>query len=593
MNKVKFWIVFLFSSVLLFQYNKAQSFYGQVSSKKVQVGTPFDFQIVITVNASNYIPPAFKDFEVAAGPYQSNSSQNINGVVSQQIILSYGLVAKREGKLTIEPASIVSGGQKLESQSITIEAVKSAAAANAPDPKSNSKIDGGDLFIKTGLSTKKCYIGEQVTIIQKVYCRLQIVGLQKFIQPSYDGFYSQAQESTSKGIVSVENVDGVNYNTYELYRTEAIANKSGKITLPSIEQGLVIRKQTSSKPRNIFEQFFGANGYEDINVNAYSKPVTIEVLPLPEEGKPENFNGAVGVFQCKIQVTRNELKANEAFNLKMTITGKGNLKLVGAPNLELPEGFETYAPKISEGVNSKTFDYLVIPRNEGEFQLKGLDFSYFSLDTKRYVTVPSGEILIKVLPPDPNSVGAQVYTSHSQVKETENDVRYIKKGNFELLKSEKEFFNSSTHIILLILPLLGLVAVLILRGKYIKNNSNQALVNERKAAKLAKKQLVKVEKLMLENKKDEFYTEVLNAMNNYLSHKLFIPVADLSRDKVKTILVHKLINETTINKLVSTLDTSEYAKYAPGAVSGDLQSVYRDTVDLITDIEQQLNKKAG
>ena len=593
MKGIKFWIVVLFSSVLLFQSNKAQSFYGQVSSKRVQVGVPFDFQIVIMVNASNYIPPAFKDFDVVAGPYQSNSTQNINGVVSQQILLSYGLVAKKEGKLTIGPASIISNGQKLESPPISIEAVKSAAAANAPDPQANSKIGGGDLFIRTGVSKSKCYIGEQVTITQKVYCRLQIVGLQKFTQPSYDGFYSQAQESTSKGIVNTENVDGINYNTYELYRTEAIANKSGKIILTPIEQGLVIRKQTNTKPRNIFEQFFGANGYEDINVTAYSKPVTIEVLPLPEDGKPENFNGAVGNFQCKIQTTRDQLKANEAFNLKMTISGKGNLKLLAAPVLALPEGFETYEPKVSDNVNSKTFDYLVIPRNEGEFSLSGLDFSYFNLDTKKYVTIPAGEIKIKVLPPDPNSAGAQVYSPHSQVKETENDIRYIKKGDFVLLKSETEFFNSFKHILLLILSLLALAAVLLFRRTHIKNNSNQALVKERKAAKLAKKQLVNVEKLMIANNKDAFYTEILNALNNYLSHKLNIPVADLSRDKINMTLIQKQINETILTKLISTLDTGEYAKYAPGAVSGDLQLVYKNTVDLITDLEQQLNKKVG
>ena len=592
MKKIKFWIVFLFSSVLLYHNNKAQSFYGQVNAKKVQVGTPFDFQIVIMVNAGNYVPPAFKDFDVVAGPYQSNSTQNVNGVVSQQIILSYGLVAKKEGKLTIGPASIISNGQKLESAPITIEAVKTAAAANAPDPKNNSKMSGGDLFIRTGISKTKCYLGEQVTITQKVYCRLQIVGLQKFTQPAYDGFYSQAQESTSKGIVATENVDGINYNTYELYRTEAIANKSGKITLTPIEQGLVIRKQNTSKPKNIFEQFFGANAYEDINVTAYSKPVTIEVLPLPEEGKPLSFNGAVGNFQCKIQTTRNQLKANEAFNLKMTITGKGNLKLVSAPTLTLPEGFETYEPKVSDNVNSKTFDYLIIPRNEGEFLLTGLDFSYFNLETKKYVTIPPGEIKINVLPPDPNSPGAQVYTSQSQVKETENDIRYIKKGDFVLLKSETEFFNSFSHLVLLFSPFVALMAMLFFRRNHIKNNSNQALVKERKAAKLAKKQLVSAEKLMQENKKDEFYTEILNALNNYLSHKLNIPASDLSREKVNIILVHKQINETTLAKLMTTLDTSEYAKYAPGAVSGDLQQVYNDTAGLITDLEQQLTKRA-
>jgi len=593
MKRSKFWITFLFCSVLLYQNNKAQSFYGQVNAKKVQVGAPFDFQIVIMVNASNYVPPAFKDFDVVAGPYQSTSSQNINGVVSQQIILSYALVAKREGKLTIGPASIISNGQKLESAPIVIEAVKSAAAASAPEPQGNSKISGGDLFIRTGVSKNKCYIGEQVTITQKVYCRLQIVGLQKYTQPSYDGFYSQAQESMSKGLVSNENVDGINYNTYELYRTEAIANKTGKIVLMPIEQGLVIRKQTNTKPRNIFEQFFGANGYEDINVTAYSKPVTIEVLPLPEEGKPENFNGAVGNFQYKIEATRNSLKANEALNLKMTISGKGNLKLIAAPKLELPEGFETYEPKVSDNVNSKTFDYLVIPRNEGEFSLAGLDFSYFNLDTKKYVTIPAGEIKIKVLPPDPNSAGAQVYASHSQVKETENDIRYIKKGNFTLLKSETEFFNSISHFLFLIIPVFILLAVLAFRKTHIKNNSNLALVRERKAGKLAKKQLVNAEKLMIANKKDEFYTEVLNALNNYLSHKLIIPVADLSREKINIELKRKQVNETIVAKLMSTLDTSEYAKYAPGAVSGDLQLVYKNTVDLVTDLEQQLNRKTG
>lgn len=593
MKRIRFWITVLFSSVLLYQSNKAQSFYGQVNSKKVQVGVPFDFQIVITVNAANYVPPVFKDFEIAAGPYQSNSTQNINGVVSQQILLSYALIAKREGKLQIESASIISEGRKLESAPIAIEAVKGAAAANSAGQQDNSKLGGSDLFVRTGLSKTKCYIGEQITITQKVYCRLQIVGLQKFVQPTYDGFYSQAQESASKGIVSVENIDGINYNTYELYRTEAIASKSGKIVLPPIEQGLVVRKQTNSKPRNIFEQFFGASGYEDINVTAHSKPVSIEVLPLPEDGKPESFNGAVGNFQYKVQPTRTELKANEAFNLKLTVSGKGNLKLLPAPLLKLPDDFETYEPKISEGSNSKTYDFLVIPRNEGEYVLNGLDFTYFKPETKKYETITSGEIKIKVLPPDPNSMSSQVYTAQNRVKETENDIRYIKKGNFALVKSKSEFFNSSAHVLLLIAPVIILLALLFFRWYHQKNNNNVILVKQRKAAKLAKKQLGIAEKWMKDNKKDEFYTEVLNALNSYLSHKLNIPVADLSRDKVNTILMHRQVTGGTLDKLISTLDVSEYAKYAPGAVSGDLQKVYSDTVTLVMDLEQQLTKKAA
>jgi hypothetical protein len=595
MKRIKYWIVVLFSSVLLFQSNKAQNFYAQVSSKKVQVGVPFEYAAVIAVNAANFTPPNLKDFDIVSGPNQSSSVQYVNGAMSQQIIISYGLVAKKEGKFTIGPSSIMAGGQKMETAPITIEVVKGAASQSSGggnDQKGASQLNGGDLFIRTSISKNKCYIGEQVTITQKVYCRLQIIGFQKFSQPTYDGFYSQAQESVSKGQLAMENIDGVNYYTYELFRTVAIANKSGKINLTPIEGDVVIRKQSTSKPKNIFEQFFGQAAYEDIPVTTRSKPLMIEVLPLPEEGKPENFNGAVGNFTSKVSVTRSELKANEALNLKMTITGKGNLKLINPPVLKLPEDFETYEPKVSENGGSKTFDYLVIPRNEGEFVLKDLDFSYFNLDTKKYVTLPSEEIKIKVLPADPNSPGTRVYTPQTQIKETENDIRYIKKGDFVLVKTEQEFFNSSAHIALLVVPVLGLVIGLFVRRNHIRNNSNQILVKERKAAKLAKKQLVNAEKLMNENKKDEFYTETLTALNNYLSHKFNIPVADLSRENVNKVLIQKQINDATKSKLFATLDTSEYAKYAPGAVSGDLKMVYKDTVDLVTDLEQQLNRKA-
>lgn len=587
------WIFFILISFCAVQ-SYAQSVYAQVNSKKVQVGAQFEYAIVITVSAANFSPPNFKDFDVVYGPNQSNSVQYVNGAMSQQLIISYGLVAKKEGKFTIGPASIATGNQKLETNSIGIEVVKGAPqpsgnASEAAQP--NVKTNGSDLFIRTGVNKSKCYLGEQVTIIQKVYCRYQIIGFQKFAQPTYDGFYSQAQESNSKGQLAMENIDGINYYTYELFRTVAIASKSGNIKLTSIEGDVMIRRQTNKQPRNVFEQFFGAGGYEDVPVKVKSKPMVIEVLALPESGKPANFEGAVGNFTYKVQTTKNEVKANEAINLKMTISGKGNLKLINPPKLDMPDGFETYDPKITENANSKTFDYLIIPRNEGDFVLENLGFSYFNLDTRKYVSIPSGEIKIKVLPGDPGSPGAQVFSQQSQIKETENDIRYIKKGDFLLQKSDTEFFNSTTHIVLLISIIALLGGGLFLRRKHISNNSNAVMVRERKAAKLAKTQLINARKLMEHNNKDEFYTEILTALNNYLSHKLNIASADLSRENINRTLLQKNVEPAIVVKLVSTLETSEYAKYAPGAVSGDLNSVYNNTVDLITGLEQQLNRK--
>jgi hypothetical protein len=577
--------VFLFSAQLL-----AQAVYVQVSSKKVQVGVPFECALVITVGANSYSSPGFKDFEVVSGPFESRMTQNVNGVVSSQITLSWGLVARKEGKFTIGPAIVNAGNQKYETTPVTIEVTKGAPSQGS-EANAGVSVNDGDLFIKTIPTKTKLYVGEQLTVTHKLFSRLSLVGMKKYDAPVFDGFWTKKLDVPSSAIQ--ENIDGVVYLTAEIEKHLLYANSPGKKVIQSIQPIYVVRKISNKKPRSFWEQFLGGQQYEDIESKAKSNAITIEVLPLPEDGKPANFNGAVGKLNYKVETNTQSLKANEALNLKITISGTGNFPLMDAPKLNLPESFETYDPKVAENGNSKTFDYLIIPRQEGEFILKDLDFSYFNTDSKRYSTLPAPELKITVLPPDPNSTGAQVFTPQNQVKETENDIRYIKKGNFDLAKSDTEFFNSPGHLAGVFAPILALGALLIVRRKHIQANSNIVLVKERKAAKVARKQLSNAEKLMQQNKKDEFYTEILTAINSYLSNKLNIPVSELSRDNIQKALLQKHADGNYILKVLSAIETSEYAKYAPGAVSGDLNTVYNDTVNLVTELEEQLNKKTN
>lgn len=576
------------SVVLAFVAN-AQAVYTQVSSKKVQVGVPFECALVITVGATSYSSPGFKDFEVVSGPFESRMSQNINGVVSSQITLSWGLVARKEGKFTITPALVNAGNQKYETAPVVIEVTKGASQQTAKELNSGVSVDDGELFIKTVPSRTKLYVGEQLTITHKLFSRLSLVGMKKYDAPVFDGFWTKKLDVPSAAVQ--ENIDGVAYLTAEIEKHLLYASAPGKKTIPAIQPVYVVRKTSNKKPRSFWEQFVNGQQYEDVEFKAKSNSISIEILPLPDEGKPLSFNGAVGKLNFRVETNSQSVKANEAINLKITISGTGNFPLMDAPKLTLPESFESYDPKVAESASAKSFDFLIIPRSEGQFVLKDIEFSYFNTETKKYNTIQSPEIKITVLPGDPNSAGAQVFTPQNQVKETENDIRYIKKGNFELTKSETEFFNSSAHIALMVLPILGLIAMLILRRNYIKNNSNLTLVKERKAAKVARKQLMRAEQLMQQNKKDEFYTEILTALNNYLSHKLDIPAADLSRNHIQNTLVQKQVDAAYISKLISTIETGEYAKYAPGAVSGDLNAVYKDTISLVTELEEQLNKK--
>ncbi len=577
--------------VCAFNNYKAQSVEAQVSSKQVQIGVPFEYAIVIKANATGYTPPNFKDFDVLGGPNQSQSTQYVNGAVSSQLTLSWYLSAKKEGKVTIPPAVVMAGNQKFETEAITLECSKGAPNNPKSEGNSSSKVDGADVFIKTTSTKTKCILGEQITISQKIYSRHQIVGFQKFEPPRYDGFFVQKQDINNQGQVMQENVDGVKYFTYDLLKTICTANKAGKLSVDATEVDVVVRKQTNAKPKNIWEQFFGGGGYEDVPVKTKSKPLNIEVVDLPNEGKPASYNGAVGNFSFKVEASRTEVKANDAFNLKLIISGTGNLKLVDAPKPQLPESFETYDPKITESGTTKTFDYLIIPRNEGTYTLDNLEFSYFNLDTKKYNTIKPSPLNIIVLPPDPNSTGATVYNPANQVKEIKNDIRYIKKGQITLTKESNEFFNSFTHISLLLGTILSFITALALRMNYVKNNSNLLAVNERKAVKLAKKQLTLAEKQLKLNNKDAFYTEILLALNNYLNNKLGIKIAENTRENIKQTLLSKNVDETKVNTLLKTIDICEFAKYAPGAVSGELNEVYGNTIQLITAIEEQLNKK--
>lgn len=612
MNKVvnrNVMIAMLGVVVLLFSISAihAQKLTVQVSANKVQVGAAF--QVVFTVDAqpSTYTPPNFKDFDVFSGPNTSQSMQYVNGAMSASFSISFLIAAKKEGKLQIGPMVMVVNGKNVSSNPVNIEATKGAVPAGQSQQQQQTtqggqvepptQVTGEDVFVKTSVSKTKCYIGEQIMVTQKIYSRLDLRGFQNIKFPAFNGFWSQQPEGVPNVQLQIENIDGVNYYVGEFNKSYIFPQRTGALTIDPTEVECVVRRQSSKKPRNIFEQFFGGGGFEDVVVKAVSRKLKIDVMDVPEAGKPVNFSGGVGSLNYKVEASKNNMKANDAFNLKITISGKGNLKLLEAPKLNLPESFESYEPKVSENISnaggvsgSKTYNYLIIPREPGDFALNGLDFSYFDLDKKKYITIPSPEIKITVTPGDGKSnASAQVFDHlKHEVKETENDIRYIKKGEFELKRSNVEFFNSSAHIFLMSLPLILFAGALGYRSYYIKQNSDVVAVKGRKAAGFAKKKLVSAEKQMKQNNKEAFYTEVINALNSYLGNKFNIPVADLSRESITKELQLRQIRPDTQIKLLDTIDQCEYAKYAPGAVSGDLQMVYKNTVELILDIESEL-----
>ncbi len=597
--------VFNISIILLFLTNctLAQTLTTTVSSTRVAVGEGFQVQFSLSGSGKNFKLPPMSEFDILEGPYQSSSTSITNGVVNQSSSLTYVFAAKKEGKLTLGPATVLSNGKTIQSNPISIEVTKGATSSTNQNNNTSGQAvtkptnaDLGDnIFVRTQVSKSKVYVGEVIDVTFKVYTRMEMQLRNITKLPSYDGFFVQNIKTVEQTKQTNETIDGVTYVVGEIYKTYVIPQRTGKLTIEPFEIDCVVRQKSKRKPRDIFEQMMGV-GYEEVLHPMKSAPVTIDVQALPEVGKPEGFSGAVGSYTYKAIMSKEKVKADDAVNLTITLSGNGNIKLVEPTKVNLPEDFETYDAKTSEnisvtrsGINgTKTFDYLFIPRHEGEYKIEPLNFSYFDPAKKEYVTLPSPTFNLHVDKGDGTSATVVGGTNaKEELKVLGNDIRYIKTST-TLKEKENFFFGSTLFYALLISPLICFVLFLFIRRKNIEQNKDGIAVKSRKATKMAKKRLSIATQHLKVNNKELFYIEIFKSLYGYISDKLNIPVADLSKDHISEILKNRNVSDSTIEKLISTLDNCEYARYAPNAVSGDLNGIYNNTVELITKIEDEI-----
>jgi hypothetical protein len=340
------------------------------------------------------------------------------------------------------------------------------------------------------------------------------------------------------------------------------------------------------------------SSYKDVPYTIRSNAISIEVVPLPESGKPADFPGAVGNFSVNAVIDKDNVKTNDGINLRITISGKGNLKLIDAPKINFPDEFETYDPKTSENISvgdngvtgSKTFEYLLIPRREGIYKIKPIDFNYFDPDKRSYVSLPSKEFTITVEKGTGNGSSTPIVSSVAKedVKLVGNDIRYIKTGVTDLKKKDEYFFGSPLFIAGYTISPLLFLAFMFLRREHIRRNSDLTLVKKRTASKMAKKQLAQAEKSMQGDDKATFFVNVLSALYSYAGNKMNIPGAEMSKEKVITSFRDKKVSEDSILEFTKLIDECEFARYAPGLQSGNLQDVYDRAANSITKIENEI-----
>ncbi len=568
-------------------------FEAKVSKNSLGLNERLRIDFNMNADGDNFNPPNFEasGFRVVGGPSQSVSQSWINGKSSFNKSYSYILMPTQKGSLTIKQASIEINGQIYKTSPIKINVTN--AVQLPKDPNESPAISADDnLYLVADISNSNPFVNEPITVVYKLYFsyNIGITNWQELSKPKYNDFWSQNIDI--KQLVAQDGMfKGERYRYVVLRKTVLYPQKSGKLEIEPLS--LDIDCQVPTNRRNFWGQVLMTE--DSKRVSAGSK--VINVKPLPESGKPEDFSGAVGKFVFQVTPSKTVLKNGESLDLNVKVVGTGNLKLFNLPKPVMPSALEMYEPEHNENVStplsgmtgSISDKYTIIPQSKGNYQIKPMSFTYFDLGTKSYKTISSKEILINVL----DGPGIAATSNDSRNNDiAKNKVEVAKSFAFikqktNLVPIEKDdFLGSGLFYSLVFLPFLAIPFVVIARKKKEAKDSDIVGNKIRKSNTLAKKYLSEAQKHL--NNKEPFYVALEKSLHNFLKAKLHIETSDMSKDKIREILGDKNADNQTVTEFISLVENCEFARYAP-STSVSIQQDYDKAIRLISDLEKQIS----
>lgn len=579
----------------------AQEFTATANVSEIPLDSRFRLTYTLdNMESEDFRAPNFSPFQ-ASGPSTSRNMSWVNGKVNQSFTYTYTLAPTEEGEFTIPPATVKSDGKVVKSNAVTIKVVPAGTAAtpnnNRPNNNNNSADDGLDdqirqnLFVRVIPSKRSVYEGEQITLTYKLYYALTLDDLSILKTPTFDGFLSHEIE-LGDGQRKVESYNGQNYNTQPIRQVALFPGRSGEFRIDPMElQALVLVRKND--PGYFFPRT------ERIKHEFKSNATTIEVKPLPLSGQPASFTGAVGQFDFDASYDKTSTQVDDPITLKISVSGKGNIKLIDVPRLDFPQSFEVYDPKIKESISeksytvsgSKTYEYLLIPRGGGTFELPDITFSYFDPKTGKYISRTEKGPVVEV---EGDAVNNSNFPNTGNFSKEEvallgDDIKYIKTGSIQ--SGSPAFITRPLFHLLTWLPLfLGILLPVIHRQRK-RMLGDTVRLKSRKAGKEASKRMSTARKMMQSGDDQAFYGEVRQSILGYMADKFNLQNVELSRNGIRKVLADHHISSRVSEEVVTLIDDCEMAMYAGTAATADKEKLIRNASTLIGELEHEIKNQ--
>ena len=566
------------------------------------------FVIDGNVKVSEFSWEPGSDFQLLWGPQRGHSSsiQIINGKTTKsvQTTFSYVLRPLKAGRFSLPSARANVDGKELVSSSESIEVVSQQAQSRQQNPSSSSQSQtqqpkatqqrtGEDIILTLNLSRTNVVVGEPITATIMLYTRADIAGFESAQFPDFNGFWSQEQDSPTNIEFSRATYNGQIYNAALLKKYMLIPQQTGALTISPAEIVCLVNVRTAPSGNSIFDGFF--DSVTTVRQKVVSKAVKVNVSALPK-GAPESFGGGVGEFTISAKMSKDSLKTHEAASLIVTVSGKGNISLIQAPDVKLPPDMEAYDTKTSDRVDksgysgSKRYEYPFIPRSWGDFVIPPVKYSYYDVTAGKYVTLQTDSIAFNVARGADVPGAGTVISAPSQkdVKSLGTDIRYINVKNSHL--SAKGVFFVGSALFWVLTALIVLLAVLCWAAfrKIAARRADVAGAKNRKATKMAMKRLRLAGTFLRQNLYTAFYEELHKALLGFMSDKLNIPVAELSKERIAEILSEGGVPASLIDSFVGLIDACEFARYSPSAGNEAMTAHYEAALDVISSVDSNM-----
>lgn len=558
-------------------------FTTSVSRERIALNERMRVEFKMNVNGNDFTPPNFVGFQVVGGPSQSFSQQWINGKGSMTKSFTYILKPNKTGKQYIKPATMNYEDKTYSTQTVEINvtgAVNKPKNINDTSPRADETV-----HLVAEISNANPYLNEAIRVVYKLYVSNTsgVNDWREVNSPKYADFWSDNIDNRNS-LVKEGTYKGKPYRYKVLREAILYPQKTGKLIIEplTLEVDVVVptgQRSFTGRPYMTTEQ---------ITVSAGKR--TIDVKDLPLDGRPANFNGAVGQFEFQVETDQVQIEAGESMTASVQVGGVGNLKLMDLPELKAPKSLEVYEPERINNVRTSITGmrgnikdkYTIVPQYSGKYVIPPVEFSYFDPKKESYVSLNSGEILLQV----EGDVAAPIATTENKNVITQNNQFVFIKTDTELTsQNEEQFFGSTKYWITLGGIFLLLPLFLIVKKRKESRAADVVGNRLRNANKLSKKYLSTARKNL--GNHEEFYVALEKSLHNYLKSKLSISTSEMTKNNVGQLLLDRGATVQTKQEFIKLLESCEFARYTP-STPASMREDYERASQVLNLIDKQL-----